>query len=54
MASMLNLMLDTADIISADRISDIGCGTGASTLEASRRVPEEVGLGVDISKPLLA
>ncbi|MBF9061360.1 methyltransferase domain-containing protein [Rhodobacterales bacterium HKCCSP123] len=54
MAGMSNLMLDTADILSADRIIDIGCGTGASTLESARRVPEGVGLGVDISKPLLA
>jgi len=54
MAGMLDMMLDTADILSADRIIDIGCGTGASTLEAARRVPEGMGLGVDISEPLLA
>lgn len=39
MADILNLVLDTADILSADRIIDMGCGTGASTLEAARRVP---------------
>lgn len=54
MAGMLDIMLDTAAIRSADRIIDIGCGTGASTLEAARRVPEGMGLGVDISEPLLA
>ncbi|OSQ51357.1 class I SAM-dependent methyltransferase [Marivita geojedonensis] len=54
MAGMLDMMLDTANIVSTDRIIDIGCGTGASTLEASRRVPDGIGLGVDISEPLLA
>ncbi|MCA0922811.1 class I SAM-dependent methyltransferase [Pseudooceanicola nanhaiensis] len=54
MAGMLGMMLDTADISSTDRIIDIGCGTGASTLEAARRVPTGKVLGVDISEPLLA
>ncbi|MFD2741749.1 class I SAM-dependent methyltransferase [Sulfitobacter aestuarii] len=54
MAGMLDMMLDAADIRSAARIIDIGCGTGASTLEAARRVPDGMALGVDISEPLLA
>jgi SAM-dependent methyltransferase len=54
MAGMLDIMFDAADIAPTDRIIDIGCGTGASTLEAARRVPNGKVLGVDISDPLLA
>jgi SAM-dependent methyltransferase len=54
MASMLDIMFDTADIVPTDRIIDIGCGTGASTLGAAKRVPDGMVLGVDISEPLLA
>ncbi len=54
MADMLDVMLNTADIASTDRIIDIGCGTGASTIEAAKRVPDGKVLGVDISDPLLA
>lgn len=53
MAGMLEMMLDTAGIASTDSIIDIGCGTGASTIEAARRVPDGRVLGVDISDPLL-
>lgn len=53
MAGMLDKMLDAAGIASTDRILDIGCGTGASTLEAARRAPDGHVLGVDISDPLL-
>lgn len=53
MVGMLDMMLDAADIVSTDRIIDIGCGTGASTIEAARRVLEGRVLGVDISDPLL-
>ena len=54
MAGMLDMMLDMADIVSTDRVIDIGCGTGASTIEAARRAPAGKVLGVDISDPLLA
>ncbi|MGX9352221.1 class I SAM-dependent methyltransferase [Shimia sp. W99] len=54
MAGMLDMMLDMADIVSTDRVIDIGCGTGASTIEAARRAPAGNVLGVDISDPLLA
>ncbi|KGM46707.1 class I SAM-dependent methyltransferase [Pseudooceanicola atlanticus] len=53
MSGMLDKMLDAADIRSTDRIIDIGCGTGASTLEAAQRVPDGKVLGVDISSALL-
>ncbi|MBO9409005.1 class I SAM-dependent methyltransferase [Shimia sp. R9_1] len=53
MSGMLDMMLDVAEIVPTDRIIDIGCGTGASTLEAARRVSDGAVLGVDISDPLL-
>lgn len=53
MSGMLDMMLDAAEIVTSDRIIDIGCGTGASTLKAAQRVSEGTVLGVDISDPLL-
>lgn len=53
MAGMLDVMLDAATIDKSDRVLDIGCGTGASTIGAARRATEGRALGVDISKPLL-
>jgi SAM-dependent methyltransferase len=53
MAGMLEVMLDAAGIAETDRVLDVGCGTGASTLAAARRVPGGKAAGVDISKPLL-
>ncbi|PWJ16505.1 class I SAM-dependent methyltransferase [Jannaschia seohaensis] len=53
MAGMLETMLDAADIAKPDRILDIGCGTGASTLAAARRAPDGESFGIDISRPLL-
>lgn len=53
MIGMLDMMLDAAGIIPTDQIIDIGCGTGASTIEAARRVPDGNVLGLDISDPLL-
>ena len=54
MSGMSKMMLDMADIESTDRIIDIGCGTGASSLQAAQRVSDGTVLGVDISDPLLA
>jgi ubiquinone/menaquinone biosynthesis C-methylase UbiE len=53
MAGMLDAMLDAAGIAVCDRVFDIGCGTGASTIGAARCAPEGHVLGIDISKPLL-
>jgi SAM-dependent methyltransferase len=52
MAGLLDVMLDAADIGASDRVLDIGCGTGASTIGAARLATEGHALGVDISKPL--
>lgn len=53
MAGLLDVMLDAASIGASDRVVDIGCGTGASTIGAARRGTGGYALGVDISKPLL-
>ena len=54
MSGILDLLIDAAAIAPEDRVLDIGCGTGASTLAAATRAPEGRVLGVDISEPLLA
>ncbi len=53
MAGMLDAMLDAARIAPLDRVVDVGCGTGASTIGAAQRVPNGQAVGIDISKPLL-
>ena len=54
MAGMLDMMLDSAAPRSTDRVLDIGCGTGASTIATAECVPNGSVLGVDISEPLLS
>ncbi len=51
---VLDLVLDRAGLSEGMRVLDIGCGTGASSLEASRRVGSTGDvLGLDISQPFL-
>ena len=38
----------------ADRVLDIGCGTGQTTRDAARAAPSGSALGVDVSEPMLA
>jgi SAM-dependent methyltransferase len=48
-------MLDAADLEPGQRVLDVGCGAGSTTVEAARRVaPNGAALGVDISGPALA
>lgn len=46
--------LDAADLDHADRVLDIGCGNGHSTLAAARRASRGRALGVDLSADMLA
>src|SRR5262245_11347846 len=49
------LLIERAAIRPGERVVDVGCGNGATVLEASRRVgPSGRVLGVDISEPMLA
>lgn len=48
-------VLDGAAIKPGDRVLDIGCGCGATTLDAARRTaPTGSATGADISRPMLA
>lgn len=46
-------LLATAAITSADRVLDIGCGTGQTTRDAARAAAEGSALGVDLSARML-
>ncbi|HET9900957.1 MAG TPA: class I SAM-dependent methyltransferase [Actinomycetes bacterium] len=52
-AAYQSLFLATADLRSADRVLDVGCGAGRTTLDVARRVSDGVVIGVDLSAPLL-
>ena len=45
--------LDAAGIEEADRVLDVGCGAGRTTIDAARRAPLGTALGVDLSARLL-
>lgn len=49
------LAMDAGSLSSGDRVVDIGCGCGATTLEIARRVGSKGSVtGVDVSAPMLA
>lgn len=48
-------MLDAAHLNPGQRVLDVGCGAGSTTVDAARRVtPSGAAVGVDISGPALA
>lgn len=53
MAGVLRLLVEGAALRPGERIADIGCGTGASTLAAAAMVRPGHVLAVDLSAPLL-
>ena len=42
-----------ADVRTADRVLDIGCGTGQTTRDAARAATSGSALGVDLSRPMV-
>ncbi|MGW1141811.1 class I SAM-dependent methyltransferase [Streptomyces zhihengii] len=46
-------LFDAAGIAPADRVLDIGCGTGQTTRLAARLAPRGHAVGIDISAPML-
>ena len=44
---------EATDVRTADRVLDIGCGTGLTTREAARSATSGSALGVDLSRPML-
>lgn len=52
--SRYNLRLRAAAAVrTADRVLDIGCGTGQATRDAARSAPSGSALGVDLSRPMV-
>jgi ubiquinone/menaquinone biosynthesis C-methylase UbiE len=53
-ADIGDLLLGAARLMPGERVLDIGCGCGATTLAAARQVkPGGAALGVDLSAPML-
>jgi SAM-dependent methyltransferase len=49
------ILLDRAAVAAGERVIDIGCGCGVSTIELARRTGREGSVtGIDISAPMLA
>lgn len=46
-------MLDAAAITASDRVLDVGCGTGVTTIDAASRAKAGSALGVDLSSQML-
>jgi SAM-dependent methyltransferase len=49
-----DLILDAIALTPGNRVLDVGCGCGATTLAAARNVAPGTALGVDLSVPMLA
>jgi ubiquinone/menaquinone biosynthesis C-methylase UbiE len=55
LAPVSQVLIGAAAIAAGERVLDIGCGCGATTLEIAARVgPGGHALGLDISEPMLA
>ncbi|MBV8450333.1 MAG: class I SAM-dependent methyltransferase [Hyphomicrobiales bacterium] len=55
LAPLGHLAMDGAGLRPGESVLDVGCGTGATTLELSRRVsPNGKVVGIDISRPMLS
>jgi SAM-dependent methyltransferase len=49
-----DLLVDTVTSKSPDRVLDVGCGTGGTTLALARRAAGIRCIGIDISEPMIA
>lgn len=47
------ILLDTAAVGTADRVLDVGCGTGETTRDAARTAVDGSALGVDLSSRMI-
>ncbi len=55
LAPVLDILIDRAKPQAGERIIDVGCGSGASSIAFARKVaPTGHVLGVDVSGPMLA
>jgi SAM-dependent methyltransferase len=55
LAPIADLLIDRAKPMAGERIIDVGCGSGATTIAFARKVaPSGHAFGVDISGPMLA
>jgi SAM-dependent methyltransferase len=53
LAPYLERVVDAAELAAADRVLDVGCGCGATTLAAARRVSTGEAVGIDLSKAMI-
>ncbi len=53
LAPFASLLLDAAALRPDERVVDVGCGNGFTTLECARQVPEGTATGIDLSAPML-
>jgi len=54
LSPFVDMLLDAADVSSGDRVLDVGCGCGATTIAAAHAAGPATATGVDLSAPMLA
>src|SRR5215471_10819398 len=55
LAPVSRILIDGCGVKAGERVIDIGCGCGATSIELAQRVaPDGFVLGIDISAPMLA
>src|SRR5260370_4376937 len=55
LAPVSGVLIDRAKVKAGERIVDVGCGCGSTTIAPAQKVgPAGHGLGIDISAPMLA